>query len=74
MFNPSRDQARQFFIDSWAKFRRGDALTPLEEKTVAIITLHPEYHRVLQNPALLFQWILSSVFQHQAAKSWMCAE
>ena len=50
MFNPSRDQARQFFIDSWAKFRRGDALTPLEEKTVAIITLHPEYHRVLQNP------------------------
>jgi len=50
MFNPSRDQARQFFIDSWAKFRRGDALTPLEEKTVAIITAHPEYHRILQNP------------------------
>jgi len=50
MFNPSRDQARQFFIDSWAKFQRGEALTPLEQKTVAIVSLHPEYHRVLQNP------------------------
>ncbi len=50
MFSPSRDQARQFFIDTWAKFRRHDPLTPLEEKTAAIIALHPEYHRVLQNP------------------------
>lgn len=50
MFNPSRDQARQFFIDAWAKFRRGEPMTALEEKTVAIVTLHPEYHRVLQNP------------------------
>jgi hypothetical protein len=50
MYNPSRDQARQFFIDTWAKFQRHDPLTPLEEKTAAIIALHPEYHRVLQNP------------------------
>ena len=53
MFNPNRDQARQFFIDTWAKFQRRDPLHPLsalEEKTAAIIALHPEYHRVLQNP------------------------
>lgn len=50
MFNPNRDQARQFFIDTWAKFQRRDPLSPLEEKTAAIIALHPEYHRVLQNP------------------------
>ena len=50
MFNPNRDQARQFFIDTWAKFQRRDALSPLEEKTAAIISRHPEYHRVLQNP------------------------
>jgi hypothetical protein len=50
MFNPNRDQARQFFIDTWAKFQRRDALSPLEEKTAAIISLHPEYHRVLDNP------------------------
>ena len=50
MFNPSRDQSRQFFIDTWAKFQRRDPLSPLEEKTAAILTMHPEYHRVLQNP------------------------
>ena len=50
MFNPNRDQARQFFIDTWAKFQRRDPLTALEEKTAAIIALHPEYHRVLENP------------------------
>ena len=50
MFNPNRDQARQFFIDTWAKFQRRDPLSPLEEKTAAIISLHPEYHRVLDNP------------------------
>ena len=49
MFSPNRDQARQFFTDTWAKFQRGDLLTALEEKTAAIIALHPEYHRVLQN-------------------------
>lgn len=50
MYNPSRDQARQFFIDTWAKFQRHDPLTPLEEKAAAIIALHPEYHRVLDRP------------------------
>lgn len=50
MFNPSRDQARQFFIDTWAKFQRHAPLSPLEEKAATIIALHPEYHRVLQNP------------------------
>ena len=50
MFNPNRDQARQFFIDTWAKFQRRDPLSPLEEKTAAIISLHPEYHRVLDSP------------------------
>lgn len=50
MFNPSRDQSRQFFIDTWAKFQRRDPLSPLEEKTAVIIALHPEYHRVLENP------------------------
>ena len=53
MFNPNRDQARQFFIDTWAKFQRRDPLlqlSALEEKTAAIIALHPEYQRVLENP------------------------
>lgn len=53
MFNPSRDQARQFLIDAWRK--RLDALpaTPLETLAADIIALHPEYHALLADPAAL---------------------
>ncbi|HZZ02516.1 MAG TPA: DUF1841 family protein, partial [Paraburkholderia sp.] len=30
MFNPSRDEVRQFFTDTWRKQRQGEILTPLE--------------------------------------------
>jgi Domain of unknown function (DUF1841) len=50
VFSPSRDQARQFFIDTWAKFQRQEALTALEQKAASIMALHPEYHRVLERP------------------------
>src|SRR3546814_13436142 len=29
MFNPSRDQVREFFIEAWRKHRAGEVLTPL---------------------------------------------
>lgn len=50
MFNPSRDQARQFLIDAWRK--RLDALpaTPLETLAADVIALHPEYHALLEAP------------------------
>lgn len=53
MFNPSRDQARQFLIDAWAK--RVDSLpaTPLETLAADIVALHPEYHALLADPAAL---------------------
>lgn len=53
MFNPSRDQARQFLIDAWRK--RVDALpaTPLETLAADIVALHPEYHALLADPAAL---------------------
>ena len=44
MFNPSRDQARQFLFDLWDKHRAGAALTPLESMALAIVLEHPEYH------------------------------
>ncbi len=50
MFSPSRDQARQFFIDTWRKFNAHEPLTPLETKAAEILALHPEYHRVLDRP------------------------
>ncbi|MEW6678489.1 MAG: DUF1841 family protein [Pseudomonadota bacterium] len=50
MFNPSRDQVRDFFFQSWGKFRSGQPLTQLESMAVEHISRHPEYHPVLDNP------------------------
>jgi hypothetical protein len=49
MYAPTRDEARQFLIDAWSKYRDAQALTPLEQIAVTIIAGHPEYHRVLEN-------------------------
>lgn len=47
MFNPSRDQARQFLIDAWKKRSENLPATPLETLAADIIALHPEYHALL---------------------------
>ena len=44
MFNPSRDEVRQFFTDTWRKQRQGEILTPLEAIAADWIVEHPEYH------------------------------
>jgi hypothetical protein len=51
MFNPSRDQAREFFFDTWEKYRRGEALSGLEQIALSVILLHPEYHALLNDRA-----------------------
>ena len=48
MFDPSREQARNFLFDLWAKHRAGEALTPLESLALSVLLEHPEYHRVLE--------------------------
>ncbi len=50
MFNPSRDQARQFFFAAWKKFREQAVLSDLEAIAVEHITRHPEYHAILDAP------------------------
>lgn len=50
MYNPSRDQARQFIMESWRKHLAREVLTPLEAMAVDIAGLHPEYHAVLEDP------------------------
>jgi hypothetical protein len=50
MFAPSRDEARTFFFDTWAKYRRGEALTDLETVALQVIGLHPDYHPLLDRP------------------------
>jgi len=51
MFKPTRDQARQFLIDAWSKYRAGEPLSGLEQIAVGLIARHPEYHAMLENPA-----------------------
>jgi hypothetical protein len=51
MFNPSRDEARQFLFDAWRKQGAGEVLTPLEAMAARIIALHPEFHDLLADPA-----------------------
>jgi hypothetical protein len=50
MFNPTRDQVRQFFFEAWDKYRKGAALAGLDQVAVGVILLHPEYHTVLDDP------------------------
>lgn len=50
LFNPSRDEVRQFFFEAWRKFHATEALTPLEGMALEVMQLHPEYHAVLNAP------------------------
>jgi len=49
MFAPSRDEARRFLADAWAKYRAGQSLSGLEQRVVEIVALHPEYHGLLEH-------------------------
>jgi hypothetical protein len=49
MFNPTRDEVRRFFIDTWSKYGRGEPLSGLEEIVLRVILLHPEYHPLLDD-------------------------
>jgi Domain of unknown function (DUF1841) len=50
MFTPSRDEARRFLTDAWAKSRAGAPLTGLEQVAAGLIALHPEYHATFEQP------------------------
>ncbi len=49
MFNPSRDQVRSFFIETWRKHGAHEVLTPMETMAADVIMLHPEYHAILDD-------------------------
>ena len=50
MFNPSRNEVREFFFAIWSKAQAGSVLTPLEAMALSVVQAHPEYHDVLSNP------------------------
>ena len=49
MYNPTRDQVRQFFADTWVKYRQGAPLAGLETTALDLILQHPEYHALLES-------------------------
>ena len=50
MFNPSREQVRSFFCESWRKHREHLVLEGVEATAADLIAQHPEYHDLLESP------------------------
>jgi hypothetical protein len=50
MFQPTRDEVRRFFVDTWAKYRAGQPLEGLETVALRVIVLHPDLHALLDAP------------------------
>ena len=50
MFNPSRDEVRHFFFDTWKKHNAREVMTPLELQALDWVLEHPEYHPLLSDP------------------------
>ena len=50
LFQPSRDQVRDFFFEAWGKFKAQKSLTDLEKIGLSVMLMHPEYHTILDAP------------------------
>jgi hypothetical protein len=50
IFNPSREEVRRFFCDTWKKKTENHILTPMETLASDWMVQHPEYHTSLANP------------------------
>lgn len=50
MFNPSREQVRDMFFETWRKYRAGEPLAGIETLALGVILQHPEYHALLSAP------------------------
>lgn len=50
LFNPSRNEARQFLFDAWAKFKQHLPLSDLEKIAIEVMQMHTEYHALFDFP------------------------
>ena len=50
MFDPSRDQVRDTFFETWRKYRAGEPVVGIETLALDAVLAHPEYHDVLSQP------------------------
>jgi hypothetical protein len=53
MFNPSREQVRRFFCDTWKKQQHHQPLAGAEIAAAEIMQRHPEYHALLNAPEVV---------------------
>lgn len=53
MLVQDRNSSRRVFIEAWAKSRRRELLTALEQLVFDVILQHPEYHHWLDNAGIL---------------------
>jgi hypothetical protein len=49
LFNPSKEEVRQFFCEAWAKQQRSGILTPMESIAARWMVEHPEYQGILSD-------------------------
>jgi hypothetical protein len=47
----SRDELRNLYRAAWRKFKTQQALSPLDQQIVAVISEHPEYHVIIESAA-----------------------
>ena len=50
IFNPTREEVRRFFCDTWQKKTDGQILDPMQTLASDWMEQHPEYHSLLTNP------------------------
>lgn len=50
MFNPSREDARRMFFDTWRKYQAQEPLAGIESMVLDVVLQHPEYHALLSKP------------------------
>ncbi|HEC20583.1 MAG TPA: DUF1841 family protein [Gammaproteobacteria bacterium] len=48
MFGQDRGQLRQMYLDAWRKQQNGAPMQPLEVMIAEVVSLHPEYHPLLE--------------------------
>ena len=51
LFNPSREEVREFFCSTWQKHQDAHVLTPLEMIASQWMEQHPEFHKILSDPS-----------------------
>ncbi len=55
LFTQDRNQLRRFYCQAWKKYRSNEALQPLEQQIGSIVSLHPEYHLLLENEEMALE-------------------